>query len=67
MQGARKLILCGMGLGSLLALGALTAYGGLPVEAASSLNWGIVMLTGTGLGANVGEWAMKRTPAAKTG
>lgn len=67
MQGSRKLLLCAMGLGSLLALGALTAYGGLPVEAAGTLNWGVVMLTGSALGANVGEWAMKRAAPAKTG
>lgn len=67
MQGSRKLLLAAMGLVALLVLGVLTARGGLPVDATSTLNWGVVMVTGSALGANVGEWAMKRAAPAKTG
>lgn len=60
MTGQRKIVTCALGLGAILVLGFMSSYGGLPTEALTSLNWGVVMLTGTALGANVGEWYMKR-------
>ena len=62
--GSRKLWTLAMGLGALLGL-ALLVLGGLPVDALQELVWPVALLTGTALGANVGEhWARNRPGAA---
>lgn len=48
-----------MGLASVLALAGCT-LAGLPVDALSELVWPVVLLTGSALGANVGEHWSKR-------
>lgn len=63
LQGFRKIITCAMGLASLLVLAVLVAKGGLPNDALNTLSWAIVFLTGTALGANVGEHAFKAPEA----
>ena len=60
LEGARKVVTCAMGLGSLLALAALATWGHLPTDALGDLTWSVVFLTGTALGANVGEHAFKK-------
>jgi len=64
MQGARKLVTCAMGLAALLVLAGLVAFAHFPVDALETLSWSVVFLTGTALGANVGEHAFKKAPAS---
>lgn len=64
MTGTRKLWTLAAGLGALLAL-ALLVLAGLPVEALEQLVWPVALLTGSALGANVGEhWAKNRPKGA---
>ena len=64
LAGARKIVTCGMGLGSLLVLAGLTSFAHFPVDALETLSWSVVFLTGTALGANVGEHAFNKPTAA---
>ena len=63
LAGARKIVTCGMGLGSLLVLAGLTSFAHFPTDALETLAWSVVFLTGTALGANVGEHAFKKPSA----
>jgi hypothetical protein len=61
----RKLVMLASGLGSLLTLAALTVMGNLPQDALDTLAWAVVFLTGSAMGANVGEHFAKRVPQKK--
>ncbi len=63
IQGSRKVVTCAMGLGALLVLAALSCFGHLPSDGLDTLSWSVVFLTGSALGANVGEHAFKKGPA----
>lgn len=62
--GHRKTITTAMGLLALLVLAFLSTFGGLTEDGLSTLSWSIVFLTGSALGANVGEHWTKRPTSA---
>ena len=64
IQGSRKVVTCAMGLAALLVLASLSSFGHLPNDGLDTLSWSVVFLTGSALGANVGEHAFKKVPGA---
>ena len=66
MANQRKLVMLAAGLGSLMGLAVLSVWGNLPLDALDTLAWAVVFLTGSGMGANVGEHFAKRTQTQKT-